>query len=506
MRTHQLNVARVALFAAAIALLAAPGARAHNGSHPQCYSGPPPRNTEGTPEQDGFWEDIVDLGVQAIHAIHLPVSGKILIWGYNHGQRTSAPGKIYDPATGTTEDISIGTSAFCAGHSHLPDGRVFISGGLNSGGLGTIFNPFTETFISSPIQLYGNRFYPTHESLSDGRVFIAGGTGKNSQVPEIFDPVTQTTSPVGCIDLGNGKFKCDQTRNKVHYFPRIALGDNDNMLLLPASRPLLAYTFDFWNSVWVSHENPDDSRGRWRPAPAVYYAENRVLRAGSDTYGSNNSAVAETSVVEFDDIFNPTERETAPLAYARNRTTLTLLADGTVLATGGKRESPCSNGDPFVYHPELWNPATEQWTTLGPMQCTRVYHSTAILLRDGSILSAGGEVKQTTSQIFRPPYLFYGPRPTVSGAPPQTTYGTTFEVFTPDAASIQAVNLLRPGAVTHAYDQSQRFVPLTFTALVDRLVVDSPDEAYEAPPGFYLLFLISNQGVPSVAEYVQIVP
>jgi len=79
-------------------------------------------------------------------------------------------------------------------------------------------------------------------------------------------------------------------------------------------------------------------------------------------------------------------------------------------------------------------------------------------------------------------------------------------VFTPDAASIQAVNLLRPGAVTHAYDQSQRFVPLTFTALVDRLVVDSPDEAYEAPPGFYLLFLISNQGVPSVAEYVQIVP
>jgi hypothetical protein len=492
-----------AVMCAAIIVLVARGANAHDDHHPQCYSDPPPPNSEGPPEEEGFWDPIVDIGVQAIHAIHLPVSGKLLIWGYNHGGRTAAPGLIYDPETDTRQDIMVGTAAFCAGHSHLPDGTIFISGGLNSGGLGTVFDPFTETF-SLPIPLYAKRFYPTHTSLSDGRVFVSGGTGSRSSVPEIFDPATQTTEPVGCLDLGNGKYKCDETRLKLHYYPRVALGEGDNLLLLPASRPLLAHTFDMTQNQWVSHENPADSRGRWRPAPAVYYAEGKLLRAGSDTYASSSSAVGLTTVVEFDDIFAPVERTTAPMAYARNRTTLTLLADGKILATGGKRDAPCAAGDPHVYHAELWDPATEQWETLGPMQEQRVYHSSAILLRDGSVFSAGGEPRVTTSQIFRPPYLFQGPRPTLTSSPAQIQYAQTFEVFTPDAGSIQAVNLIRPGAVTHAYDQSQRFVPLSFTTEVDRLVVEGPEEPYDAPPGYYLLFLISDQGVPSIASYVQV--
>jgi hypothetical protein len=513
MWTWRLLIVRVA--ALAVAMLVIRSAAAHeghrprsagaNGHHPQCFSDPPPRNSEGPPEEEGFWEDVVDIGVQAIHAIHLPVSGKILIWGYNHGQRTSAPGLLYNPATGATENILVGTAAFCAGHSHLPDGRIFISGGRNSGGVGTIFNPFTETF-SAPIPVYGSRFYPTHTSLSDGRVFISGAIGRRSAVPEIFDPATETTAPVGCLDLGNGRYRCDQTRLRLHYYPRVALGEGDNLLVLPASRPMLARTFDFAQSLWVSHPSPADPQGLWRPAPTVYYAEGKALRAGTDSYASSSKAVGVTTVVEFDDIFNPTERTVAPMAYARNRNTLTLLADGKVLATGGKRSAPCTAGDPNVYHPEIWDPATEQWETLGPMQNTRVYHSSAILLRDGSVLSAGGEPRQTTSQIFRPPYLFRGPRPTVTSAPAQIAYATPFDVFTPDAASIQAVNLLRPGAVTHAYDQAQRFVPLSFTAAADRVVVTGPEEPYDAPPGYYMLFLISDQGVPSVAEYVRVLP
>ncbi len=521
MRTDRLPIACVAALAAV--MLVAHDAWAHLGEHPRshpaarkprgrvvanqvdCFSDPPPRNSEGPPEQMGFWEEVVDLGAQAIHAIHLPLSGKLLIWGYNHSQRTSAPGIILDPATGATTDIQVGTAAFCAGHSHLPDGRIFISGGLNSGGLGTIFDPFTETF-SAPIPLYGRRFYPTHTSLSDGRVFISAGTGSRSAFPEIFDPATETATPVGCIDLGNGKYNCDQTRLRLHYYPRVAIDEDDNLLMLPASRFMPAYTFNFAQNLWVTHLNPDDSRGRWRPAPAVYYAEGKALRAASDTYASSNTAVSLTTVVEFYDIFNPTERTVAPMAYARNRATLTLLADGKVLATGGKRKAPCVGGTAYVYHPEIWDPATEQWQTLGAMQNHRVYHSSAILLRDGSVLSAGGETKQTTSQIFHPPYLYWGPRPTITSAPGEIDYATTFDVFTPDPASIQAVNLLRPGAVTHAYDQSQRFVPLSFTAAADRVVVNAPEEPYDAPPGYYMLFLISNQGVPSIAEYVRVMP
>jgi hypothetical protein len=506
MRTNRFPVACTAAGAALGLLVLADSARAHDDHHPQCYSEAPPPNSEGPPEEEGFWEPVVDIGITAIHAIHLPNSGELLLWGYNHGQKTSAPGLVYDPETDARQTISVGTAAFCAGHSHLADGRVFISGGQGGGGLGTIFDPVTETF-SVPVPLYGTRFYPTHTVLSDGRVFISGGTGARSNIPEIFDPETNTTEPLGCLLLPTGKYKCGkETRMKLHYYPRAVLGEDDNILMLPASRPFLAHTFDYAQSVWVSHEHPDDSKGRWRPAPAVYYAENRVLRAGSDTYASSSSAVGVTTVVETDDVFAPVERTTAPMAYARNRTTLTLLADGKVLATGGKRDVPCAAGDPHVYHPELWDPATETWETLGPMQEKRVYHSVAILLRDGSVFSAGGEARQTTSQIFRPPYLFLGPRPTITSAPAQLEYDTTFDVFSPEATSVQAVNLVRLGAVTHAYDQSQRFVPLEFTAEPGRLIVESPWEPYDAPPGYYMLFLISDQGVPSVAEYVQMLP
>jgi hypothetical protein len=483
------------------ALLIGTSAPAHDGSHEQCYLSPPPPNSEGPPEDEGYWEDVVDIGIQAIHSIHLPLSGKLLIWGYNHGQRTSAPGIILDPESGAIENIMVGSPAFCAGHSHLPDGRIFISGGRNSRGIGTVFDPFLETW--SPVQLYGERFYPTHTSLSDGRVFISGGTGRRSGNPEIFDPVTNTTTPVACTQLPNG-FRCGSASLRMHWYPRMALGEDDNLLFLPANRPLYAATFDAANNAWVSHENGGDPRGRWIPAPTVYYAEGRALKAGADSYGSHNKATTNASVVEFDDIFNPTERAVAPMEYARNRNTLTLLADGKVLATGGRRDAPCAEGDPNVYNAELWDPATETWETLGAMQNTRVYHSTAILLRDGSVFSAGGEPKQHTSQIFRPPYLFHGPRPVISSAPAEIDYATSFEVLTPDAASVQAVNLLRLGAVTHAYDQSQRFVPLTFTAQVDRVVVDGPEEPYDAPAGYYMLFLISDQGVPSIAEYVRV--
>jgi hypothetical protein len=120
------------------------------------------------------------------------------------------------------------------------------------------------------------------------------------------------------------------------------------------------------------------------------------------------------------------------------------------------------------------------------------------------VLSAGGENNQKTSQIFRPPYLFWGARPTITSAPAQITYGSSFEIFTPDAAAVTEVNLLRPGASTHAYNMSQLFVPLSFTSSADRVTVAAPTTGYQAPPGYYMLFLISDEGVPSVSAWVQL--
>lgn len=489
----------------ATALLASPVA-AHRSASPQCFSAPPARNSEGPPEVDGYWEELVDIGQQAIHAIALP-TGRLLVWGYNAGGGLGgSPGKVYDPESGALTDIQLPTSSFCAGHSHLADGRVVIAGGVGRVGSTTsvLFDPFTETF-GPTATLYAGRYYPTLTTLADGRVFTASGTGSKSSTPEVYDPETNTWSPLGCEP---DTTICRRARLRQHYYARTSPSPDGRLFMVPASRVMWAHTFDFDTEVWTRHEIGTGPRGKMTPAPAVYYAPGKLLRAGADVYAHYSRATADASVVEFADSLNPTYRTIAPMAYARNRNSLTILADGTVLTTGGIRDAPCNKGedDPHVYHPELWDPVTEQWETLGPMQAHRVYHSTALLLRDGSVFVGGGEPKQKTTQIFRPPYLFKGPRPVISGAPAEIDIQRPFDVFTDDAASVAQVNLLRLGAATHAYDENQRIVRLPFMPGVGKVTVEGPPSSYDAPPGYHMLFLISDLGVPSIAEYVRVKP
>jgi hypothetical protein len=95
-------------------------------------------------------------------------------------------------------------------------------------------------------------------------------------------------------------------------------------------------------------------------------------------------------------------------------------------------------------------------------------------------------------------------RPSISSAPSNINYGNTFTVQTPDAASISAVVLVRNGAVTHSFGMDQREVGLSFTAGTASLNVTAPPDSNIAPPGYYMLFLLNNSGVPSDATFVQI--
>src|SRR3954470_2229769 len=147
----------------------------------------------------------------------------------------------------------------------------------------------------------------------------------------------------------------------------------------------------------------------------------------------------------------------------------TLLPDGSALITGGGTALDGIDVSKAVFDAELWNPATETWRTLASASVPRLYHSTALLLPDGRVLSAGGgndsgAVNELQGQIFSPPYLFKGARPAMTNVPVTVQYGTAFAVQTADAATIASVALIRPGAVTHAFDEDQRYVPLTFTA------------------------------------------
>jgi hypothetical protein len=200
---------------------------------------------------------------------------------------------------------------------------------------------------------------------------------------------------------------------------------------------------------------------------------------------------------------------THPTQYPRLDANATILPTGQVLVTGGTSKK---RGDRtgFVYAAELWEPATGTWVTLASMTTPRVYHSSAALLPDGRVLVAGGGRHRTgddypSAEIFSPPYLFTGARPTISWAPASVAYGQVFTVQTPNAANISKVSLVRLSSTTHSYNMNQRFNWLQITSTTStNLRVQAPATGNVCPPGHYLLTILEGNGVPSVSRIMRI--
>jgi hypothetical protein len=225
----------------------------------------------------------------------------------------------------------------------------------------------------------------------------------------------------------------------------------------------------------------------------------RVLAVG----GRSAAGITATAEVLDTSQSTPRWRYTGSLTHARQLLNTVVLPDGGVLAVGG--------GQDFKYLgpvkvPELYDPVTETWRVMAPQQASRMYHATALLLPDGRVLSAGqddGALAQT-GEIFSPPYLFRGPRPTVSAAPTRATHGGRLQVSTPQAAAIARMVLVRPGSCTHGVDNGQRSVALPFTGSGTLLDARVPTSVNKLPRGYYMLFLVDRDGVPSVATWIRI--
>jgi hypothetical protein len=209
----------------------------------------------------------------------------------------------------------------------------------------------------------------------------------------------------------------------------------------------------------------------------------------------------------------PQWRQTAPMAFPRSYHNMTSLPDGTVLVTGGNKNTDTFNESQAVLAAELWSPVTEAYTTLASMTVPRLYHSTALLLPDGRVLVAGGgrfgnptgdSHDKLNSQIYSPPYLFKGARPVITSAPTLLPYDFNFSISSPDASRITSVALIALGAVTHNFNQGQRYLTLPFQQVGNTLTVEGPSNGNEAPPGYYMLFMVDNTGVPSVASILRI--
>jgi hypothetical protein len=107
-------------------------------------------------------------------------------------------------------------------------------------------------------------------------------------------------------------------------------------------------------------------------------------------------------------------------------------------------------------------------------------------------------------EIYEPGYVSQS-RPKIEEAPATIAYGAPFSVGTTQTNSIRRVALLRTGSVTHSFNSDQRYVACSFERSgPHRLRVTAPPTSAVAPPGYYLLFVVNRNRVPSEGRFVQV--
>src|SRR5262245_12847257 len=457
----------------------------------------------GGPQDVGQWGPVVSWPVVGINLALLP-NGKVLAYDsigdhatetYPNQDHTRAT--LWDPATGTqtSVDLNDGFNIFCSGLAHLPDGRMFMAGGnkdqqLNGIVQTHIFDPVTNLWSLGPNML-GGRWYPTVTPLSNGEMLITSGRVDTPEVRPTSGTLRALTGAVLGLPL----------------YPWMDVAPNGRTFYSGPDQTLRSLDTSGTGS-WQAF-GQRDTINRDYGGHALYDIGKMLVAGGGPSTNTARTVDLTGST--------PQVSTAAPMVFGRRQFNLTDLADGTVLATGGNSSGAgLVDLNAGVYAAEQWNPATGQWRTLASESVTRQYHSTALLLPDGRVLSAGGGICGTcdqvgylakNSQILSPPYLFQpdgslAPRPTIDSAPATTFYGAAMDIATANPASISKVALVRLGAVTHSNNMEQRYIPLTYTADASSLTATAPANANIAPPGFYMLFIINTSGVPSLARMV----
>jgi hypothetical protein len=475
-----------------------------------------PDVAEGQANLTGQWTTLpYTMPINPIH-VGLLRTGKVLIVAGSEGDSNKHAASSYKAAVWDLQASTITVKdmlwdVFCNGMAFLPDGRALILGGtdqydpLHGGARATVFDPETERFVQVQSMAHG-RWYATATAMNDGRILAFSGLNETG--------ATNTTVELYQIAFGWGP-----------------------ELVAPWSPPLYPRLHLLPNGT-VFNSGPDASSNIFNPTTSTWTLNVATTRYGARFFGTSvllpllpengyaprvmimgGDTNPATATAEIIDLSQPASqwRLVAPMSLPRSQMSAVLLPNGKVLASGGSRVD--EDGTTASLAADLFDPATETWSPAGAATYARLYHSVALLLPDATVMTAGSNPNPRTYQdhieIWTPPYLFTtdgsgnvvpAARPTISKAPASVSYAGSFQVESPDANNIGSVVLMRSGSPTHAFDMEQRMVGLSFSAAGTTLTVSGPPEPRIAPPGYYMLFILNRQGVPSIARFVQVSP
>ena len=506
------------------------------------------------PATQGSWELLpYSSQVLAIHAATLP-GGKVMFFsGSGNNQVRDASHDYGDVAKGIYTSVVWDPQApaagganfahpatvrgpdgkpfdfFCGGDTFLPDGTLLSAGGNlaypgnGHGNLGRAdclgFDPVGGQWRKLGRMAHG-RWYPTLLPLADGRVLAVSGlndtTGALNPTFEVYNPATDTWHnlpvPQGGLFFGMPLY--------AHLFLL-----RDGRVLFTGGRmddpsPQGPVTMDLTTTPVTITGVPglDDPVIRNQSASVLLPpAQNqRFMIIGGGPEDESN-ATGSTSVIDMTEPA-PQFRPGAAMSLPRMHLNAVLLPDRTVFVSGGALAR--EDREVARLESEIYDPATDTWRIGATAHVVRLYHSVALLLPDGRVVAAGGNPppyghqvawepqdanEELRLDVYSPPYLFAGPRPTISAVPTEWDYGQQIDITSPQAGDVKWLSLVRCGSTTHAFDNSQRLVDMEILGQGGGTVrTVAPDEPTLAPPGWYMLFLVDTAGVPSVARWVHL--
>jgi Domain of unknown function (DUF1929)/Bacterial Ig-like domain (group 2) len=488
---------------------------------------------------EGQWSGLKAWPTLAIHATVMP-NGSLETWGWRRTDpfnkaKPSTLTDLWNPLTDehkTTWETNI--DLFGAGHELLEDGRLFVSSGsdpslnewigINSNSLFTLPPSGGTAGWTAAKNMSIYRWYPSVTALPNGEVLVTGGSNEvqeGNYLHEVFTPSTNTWRTLTGAARRPGH--PEVFAMPPYPFMHVAA---DGRVFYAGPTPWTAYLSTSGTGKWEDGEYAGQNAAQPELTrlygSSVQFDEGKILTMG----GSPVDAQADSGAVVLDMNKNGLATPTAAMSVPRRNLNATVLPDGTVLVNGGNDLNYDQGRLPKTA--EVWDPSSGKWTVLAEQQVGRPYHSVGILLPDATVFTAGGydgdknsnlyerpgdpkQVKYRNAEIFSPPYLFKkdgsgerAARPQILNAPSSLLYKQAFNVNITGAVGIAKLNLIKLGSVTHAFNFGQRLVKLKFVQSAGTFTVKAPDNANLAPPGYYMLFAVDANGVPSVASMVQI--
>jgi galactose oxidase len=468
------------------------------------------------------WTGVIPLAVNPIAVANLP-SGKLLMWsadsefsfsgdlGQGAGQTHTS---VFDPATNSSSDVLVtntGDDMFCPGIANLPDGRILVNGGSSSPKT-SLYDPSSSTWSSSG-EMSIPRGYEGDAMVSTGSVLTLGGSwsggqgNKNGELwtSGVWRPLSGVTAaPVTGPDP-QGVYRGD---NHLWLF-----ATSGGQVFHAGPSAAMHWITTTGNGTITSPGNRGDDPYAIN-GNAVLYDVGMIMKAGgAPAYQDTN---ATTSAYTIKITGGVTVTKIAPMAYQRAFSSGVALPNGQVVIIGGQTFPVPFSDATAILVPEIWDPSTQVFRQLQPMQTARVYHSTGILLPDGRVYEGGGgqcgagcSANHLNAEILTPPYLLNADgsaasRPAITSAPTTASLGGTLAVAT--SVPVMSFVLMRLSSITHTVNNDQRRIPLQIqsTSGTTSYTLAIPSDPGTVLPGYYMLFALNAQGVPSVAATMRI--